>query len=87
MWVNKDGGYLLFSDIPNNRVVKWQNGKPVTAKEVAWGMTRCMDAATFPTGACPYYSNVYFKGGSSYKGPYTSHQKPGTIFSTAFPLR
>jgi peptide/nickel transport system substrate-binding protein len=55
--------------------VKWQNGDPVTAKEVAWGMTRCMDAATFPTGACQYYSNVYFKGGSSYKGPYTSGQK------------
>ncbi len=26
VWV-KDGGYLLFSDIPNNRVVKWQQGK------------------------------------------------------------
>jgi gluconolactonase len=23
LWVKKDGGYLLFSDIPNNRVVKW----------------------------------------------------------------
>jgi peptide/nickel transport system substrate-binding protein len=61
--------------------VKWQNGDPVTAKEVAWGMTRCMDTATFPTGACPYYSNAYFKGGTSYKGPYTSHEKSGTIFS------
>jgi peptide/nickel transport system substrate-binding protein len=39
-----------------------------------------MDAATFPTGACQYYSNVYFKGGAAYKGPYTSHEKPGTIF-------
>ncbi len=27
VWVNKDHGYLLFSDIPNNRVVKWQEGK------------------------------------------------------------
>jgi peptide/nickel transport system substrate-binding protein len=62
--------------------VKWgENGKPVTAQEVAWGMSRCMDAATFPTGACQYYSNVYYKGGSSYKGPYTEHQKPGTIFN------
>ena len=52
--------------------VKWENGDPVTAKEVAWGMTRCMDAATFPTGACQYYSNVYYKGGASYKGPYTA---------------
>src|SRR5438128_32292 len=27
VWVAKDGGYLLFSDIPNNRVMKWQAGK------------------------------------------------------------
>jgi len=61
--------------------VKWgENGKPVTAKDVAWGMTRCMDAATFPTGACQYYSNAYYKGGSDYKGPYTEKEKPGTIF-------
>jgi gluconolactonase len=26
VWI-KDGGFLLFSDIPNNRVVKWQEGK------------------------------------------------------------
>jgi peptide/nickel transport system substrate-binding protein len=55
--------------------VKWQDGSPVTAKDVAFGMTRCMDASAFPTGACQYYSNVYFKGGSSYKGMYTSGQK------------
>jgi gluconolactonase len=29
VWV-KDGGYLLFSDIPNNVVNKWQEGKGVT---------------------------------------------------------
>jgi peptide/nickel transport system substrate-binding protein len=61
--------------------VKWgENGQDVTAQDVAWGMTRCMDAATFPTGACQYYSNGYFKGGADYKGPYTSKEKPGTIF-------
>ena len=49
--------------------VKWENGKPVTAKDVAFGMTRCMDAATFPTGACQYYSNAYFKGGVDLQGP------------------
>jgi peptide/nickel transport system substrate-binding protein len=58
--------------------VKWQDGSPITAKDVAFGMTRCMDAATFPTGACQYYSNVYFKGGSSYKGMYTD---PGSKFN------
>ena len=59
--------------------VKWgENGQPVTAKEVAFGMTRCMDAATFPTGACPYYANAYYKGGADYKGVYTD---PGTTFT------
>jgi peptide/nickel transport system substrate-binding protein len=58
--------------------VKWgETGDPVTAKDVAFGMTRCMDAATFPTGACQYYANVYYKGGSSYKGMYTD---PGSKF-------
>ena len=52
--------------------MKWENGEPVTAKEVAFGMQRCMDAATFPTGPCQYYSNAYFKGGSTYKGLYTA---------------
>jgi peptide/nickel transport system substrate-binding protein len=62
--------------------VKWgENGEPVTARDVAWGMTRCMDAATFPTGPCQYYSNAYFKGGSDYRGPYTEHQQSGTLFS------
>jgi gluconolactonase len=27
IWVKRDGGFLLFSDIPNNRVMKWQEGK------------------------------------------------------------
>jgi peptide/nickel transport system substrate-binding protein len=59
--------------------VKWgENGQPVTAKDVAFGMTRCMDAATFPTGACQYYANVFYKGGSKYKGMYTD---PGSTFN------
>ena len=52
--------------------VKFEDGSPVTAKNIAWGIQRCMDAATFPTGPCQYYSNVYFRGGSTYKGPYTA---------------
>jgi peptide/nickel transport system substrate-binding protein len=35
-----------------------------------------MDARTFPTGACQYYANVYFRGGSSYQGPYTAPNQP-----------
>jgi gluconolactonase len=30
VWVKRDGGFLLFSDIPNNRVMKWQEGKGAT---------------------------------------------------------
>ena len=29
VWI-KDGGFLLFSDIPNNVINKWQEGKGVT---------------------------------------------------------
>src|SRR4051794_39641726 len=52
--------------------VKFENGKTVTAQDIAWGIQRCMDAATFPTGPCQYYANVYFRGGAKYKGPYTA---------------
>ena len=70
--------------------VKWENGETVTAQEVAFGMTRCMDAATFPTGACQYYSNAYFKGGADYKGMYTtpsSRFKGITVNGTPSPSR
>jgi peptide/nickel transport system substrate-binding protein len=58
--------------------VKFEDGSAVTAKDVAWGIQRCMDAATFPTGPCQYYSNVYFRGGSKYKGPYTAPKQKFT---------
>jgi len=54
---------------------KWETGDPVTAKEVAFGINRSMDNKTFPNGPGLYYSNPYFKGGDSYKGPYTDKGK------------
>src|SRR5262249_45991366 len=27
VWIPRDGGFLLFSDIPNNRIVKWREGE------------------------------------------------------------
>ncbi|MEO0531961.1 MAG: SMP-30/gluconolactonase/LRE family protein, partial [Planctomycetota bacterium] len=30
VWVPRDGGFLLFSDIPNNRVMKWVEGEGVS---------------------------------------------------------
>ena len=51
--------------------VRWENGDPVTAEDVAWGMCRSMDTKTFPEGPGLYYSNPYFLGGDDYRGPYT----------------
>ncbi|HRD61211.1 MAG TPA: ABC transporter substrate-binding protein, partial [Nocardioides sp.] len=51
--------------------VKWENGQPVTADEVMFGIVRSMDGKTFPNGPGLYYSNPYFLGGEDYKGPYT----------------
>jgi peptide/nickel transport system substrate-binding protein len=56
--------------------VRFENGEKVTAQNIAWGIQRCMDATTFPTGPCQYYANPNFKGGSSYDGPYSApHQE------------
>jgi peptide/nickel transport system substrate-binding protein len=55
--------------------VKFEDGSPVTAKNIAWGIQRCMDTATFPEGPCQYYANAYFHDGSAYKGPYTAPQQ------------
>jgi peptide/nickel transport system substrate-binding protein len=57
------------------RGIRFENGAPVTAKTVAWGIRRCLDATTFPTGPCQYYLNPNLKDGASYRGPYTApHQ-------------
>lgn len=50
--------------------VKWENGQDVTADDVAYGIMRSFDRASFPEGAA--YSNDYFIDGDKYKGPYKS---------------
>lgn len=57
--------------------VKWENGDPVTAEDVAFGLIRSLDAKTFPNGPGLYYSNPYFLGGDTYKGPYTGNDLKG----------
>jgi peptide/nickel transport system substrate-binding protein len=52
--------------------VRFEDGEKVTAKSVAWGIRRCMDATTFPTGPCQSYANALFAGGRTYRGPYTA---------------
>ena len=51
--------------------IKWENGEPVTADEVAYGIKRSFDEENFPTGPGTAYSNPYFLGGKDYTGPYT----------------
>jgi peptide/nickel transport system substrate-binding protein len=58
--------------------VKWENGKPVTAEDVARGIIASMDGKTFGDGPGLYYSNPFFLGGDKYKGPYTEKDPNGT---------
>ncbi|MFT3871609.1 MAG: ABC transporter substrate-binding protein [Nocardioides sp.] len=55
--------------------IKWENGDPVTAEDVAYGMKRSFDSENFATGPGTSYSNPYFKGGAKYQGPYSSGDK------------
>ena len=50
--------------------VRYENGQEVTCDDIAFGIKRSFDRATFPEGAD--YSNVYFLNGDKYKGPYKS---------------
>ncbi len=49
--------------------MRYENGDPVTAEDVGFGIDRSFDRTTFPTGAA--YSNDYFLNGDTYQGPYT----------------
>ena len=51
--------------------VKWEDGKPVTADELAFGISRSLDSSTFPSGPGTEYSSTYFLDGDTYKGPYS----------------
>jgi peptide/nickel transport system substrate-binding protein len=55
--------------------IKWENGDPVTADEVKFGMERSFDADTFATGPGTSYSKPYFLGGDKYSGPYAAGAK------------
>ena len=49
----------------------WEDGRPVTADEVAFGICRSLDSEAFPSGPGTEYSTPYFEGGEDYQGPYT----------------
>ena len=50
----------------------WEDGQPVTAEEVAFGICRSLDSEAFPSGAGTEYSKTYFEGAADYEGPYTA---------------
>jgi len=49
--------------------VRFEDGKTVTAEDVAYGIKRSFDRRIFPEG--PTYSNEFFLDGDTYKGLYT----------------
>ena len=53
----------------------WEDGKPITAEEVAWGIERSLDSEAFPSGPGTEYSTHYFLDADKYKGPYTDKGK------------
>lgn len=62
--------------------IKWQDGSPVTAQQVAFGIERSFDQKDFPTGPGGSYSNPYFLDGDKYQGPYITKGKfPGVSVS------
>ncbi len=50
---------------------RWEDGAPVTAEEVAFGICRSLDSGAFPSGPGTEYSAHYFAGAEDYAGPYT----------------
>ena len=51
--------------------VTWEDGSPVTADDVAFGLKRSMDTASVE-GPGAVYSKGFFLGGDKYEGPYVS---------------
>ena len=52
--------------------IKYEDGSPVTAEDMKFGILASFDRDTFPDGAA--YSNDYFLNGDKYKGPYSDPQ-------------
>jgi peptide/nickel transport system substrate-binding protein len=58
--------------------VRFEDGRAVTADDIAYGIKRSFDRADFDRG--PTYSNDYFLDGDSYQGPYLSGTEyPGVV--------
>lgn len=85
-YVIEDGKPVLVPDLatdngtPNEDYTEWkftirdgvsyEDGTPVTAEDVKYGMESAMDLETFPESP-GFFSQEYFEGGADYQGPYT----------------
>lgn len=85
--VDEDGNATLVPDLavdlgtPNEDYTQWtfqlrddaswEDGSPITAEEVAFGIARSMDSTAFPGGPGTEYSAQYFAGADEFEGPYT----------------
>jgi peptide/nickel transport system substrate-binding protein len=49
--------------------LKYEDGSPITAQDVAYGVKRSFAHKELPDG--PYYQNDYLKGGDKYQGPFS----------------
>jgi peptide/nickel transport system substrate-binding protein len=57
--------------------VKWENGKPITAMDVKYGLERNFASAELPGGPSSYFTSG-LKAPKNYKGPYKSGDLPDT---------
>lgn len=85
--VDEDGNATLVPDLavdlgtPNEDYTQWtfqlrdnatwEDGSPITAEEVAFGIARSMDSTAFPGGPGTEYSTQFFAGADEFEGPYT----------------
>ena len=57
--------------------VKWENGKPITAMDVKYGLERNFASAEIPGGPSSYFTSG-LKAPKDYKGPYKDGDLPDT---------
>ncbi len=61
--------------------LKYEDGTPVKPEDFIFSAARSFDRTAFPEG--PAFSNDYFEGGDTYKGPYTGNGLKGFTAVTA----
>jgi peptide/nickel transport system substrate-binding protein len=60
--------------------LKYEDGTPITSKDVAYGVLRSLDSSVLKNGVGPYYMGVYLDLPKGYVGPFST---PGMDTSSA----